>query len=213
MVTENGTDKQANRLSDSISCASPDEAHERFMKALTSPCAEQMAKSFANDSRARAFGVASSPPCFNGVLAQKPVHRQELQRAASEINGAAGNLLDLLEAVEATDAGRYMNRRRRLARCKTAIEDMVASLPEVATAEPQKRKPGRPQRAGADLVIAHALAELWTRCGFGEPKLSPQSRFVRACSIVLPWHGIFKADVAQFMRGELRKPKPKEVII
>jgi len=135
--------------------------------------------------------------------------RFELAAIIPELIGAAESFEAVLKKWEASDALAYMLQwSRQLPRAQRFVAGLADEMSEVTSRlTPIEKRPGRRIKGGRENQVACMLAELWRRCGLGEPKTSAQSRFIRACSMVLPLHGIHKSDVAQFMRGELGKKR------
>jgi hypothetical protein len=166
----------------------------------------------------RIFGAASSPESLSQLLDHPAPTMAELAQCAEEIEAAAYPLRSALDKWKGSDALRYLEKRRPLGegpRLSLGILDtqLTRLMNGFADIEAPEARRGRRIQGGRANVTAKAIASLWSRCGLGEPKLSPQSRFIRACSVVLPWHGIHKADVSQFMRSELAKRQKGHVVI
>lgn len=207
-----------NYISELVPAHSPAEAYERFRGALTCSYSEALVGVFDDDPRVRAFGVAASPECLSNQLIRTRVPTSsEIQQVTSELRAALESFRDALQKWEGSDALEYV---RRMAPIKNGKGGMRAAwgrfdvtgtlegLTELAEkrGEPEKRR-GRPIKGGKENALVLLLSRLWRRCGLGEPRYSPQSRFIRACSVVLPWHGVHKADVSQFVRGEIKKER------
>lgn len=199
-----------------------DEAHAFFTEVLKGNYGNFLAHALGESIAIRLFGVASSPNALGNLVDVPIPNRAELLRATADIKKGAVALHDALRAWEGTDALNYLinaGLQRDLKNFHSRgtsypLEGALQVLSSIeqhfsSTAKPQ----GRPAKGGREHALAKTLARLWTICGLGPPKLSPQSRFIRACSIVLPWHNVHKADVSQFMRAELKKEMRKGVLI
>lgn len=206
-----------NPISEFAPANSAEEAFERFRKALDSHYADALAAVLGDLERVRVFAAASSPECLSELLQYPAPTMAELSQASQEIEKSVSQLRSVLEKWQGSDALRYLERRWRLSGeshanldiVRRELEGMAGGFLKVAP----ERKRGRPLRGGREHVLVRTLAALWKRCGLGEPRLSPQSRFIRACSNVLPWHGVHKADVSQFVRAELGKKRRAGVLI
>jgi hypothetical protein len=205
-------------ISDAFPTSSPEAAISRLKGALEADHATAMAMVLGDSNRTRIFGVAASPDCMANALRKPAPTQTELHRLQQELGSAVKGLSDVFARWEGTGALSYLERHLRLfrhERQRVQLADTASWLEQISWtggADVPKRK-GRPLNGGTPNVVARALAGLWANCGLGVPKLSPQSRFIRACTMALPWHGIHKADVAQFMRAELAKKRRGEVLI
>ncbi|MCP1372625.1 hypothetical protein [Dyella lutea] len=208
-------------ISESVPAHSLEEATDRFKAALASERASAMAAFLGDTPFVRAFGVAVSPECLTEQLKRTPAPTSsEIRQLSEEFSQAVAGLFDVIDRWEGTDALAYLRlfdgTRGALGRLEheRARQTGIARLSDLKTdSQVRAIRRGRPLKAGAELALAHALADIWRNCGLGEPKLSAQSRFIRACGLALPWHNVFKADVAQFMRGEARKTRRRSVVI
>lgn len=203
-------------LSEPVPAHSEMEAYERFRDALSSSYADALANLLVDDLRVRAFGVAASPECLNEKLVGTRVPTSsEINQAIAELRAAVEPLRDALQKWAGSDAlefiqhmARTKDGRRGFPFGRFDADKALEALTELAEkrGEHEKRR-GRPIKGGKENALVLLLSRLWQRCGLGEPKYSPQSRFIRACTVVLPWHGVHKADVAQFVRGEIKKER------
>ncbi|HUW54094.1 MAG TPA: hypothetical protein VMV99_11815 [Rhodanobacter sp.] len=213
-----------NYLSELVPAHSAMEAYERFRRALACPYSETLVGVLGDDPRVRAFGVAASPECLSDSLIKTRVPTlSEIHQATTELRAALVPFRDVLQKWEGSDALEYVQRMARVTEGGASrsrglgrfdADSALKGLIELAEAlgEPEKRR-GRPVKGGKENALVYLISRLWQKCGLGEPKYSPQSRFIRACSVVLPWHGIHKADVAQFVRGEIKKErKPRSIM-
>lgn len=204
-----------------IPAYSPKEAVDAFEAALFTERPDQLARALGDDMSVRAFAAAACPEHMEKAIAARSRYRPLPREILRELDHAARRFSAVFKRWEGTPE---LAEARRLRYVKTIERlfhrteenpspmglDLRPARDEEAM-EPLKR--GRPKKGGRELVVAHLLAWLWQRCGLGDPKLSAQSRFIRACTQVLPWHNIYKADVAQFMRGELAKKRRGDVVI
>jgi hypothetical protein len=210
------SDQGCRYLSEIVPAHSESEACERFRNALSCSYADALANLLVDDLRIRAFGVAASPDCLKESLdAMRVPTSSEIQQALGELRAAVEPLRDVLQKWAGSDALEFIQRNARSKAGRRGFPlgrfDAVGlseDLTELAEkrGEPGKRR-GRPIKGGKENALVLLLSRLWQRCGLGEPKYSPQSRFIRACSVVLPWHGVHKADVSQFVRGEIKKER------
>jgi hypothetical protein len=200
-----GENNEWRDISQLIPVHSEGEAVKRYVDVLDSP----QALALGDKPLLRLFSAASSAPALSHLLDFPAPTRSELAAIIPEIAEAAGSLQSVLGKWEESDALRYILDRYGAVRIATKyIERLVDEMSQAQSKMlPIEKRPGRKIKGGRENTIAWRLAELWQRCGLGEPKTSAQSRFIRACSVVLPWHGVHKADVAQFMRGELAKER------
>ena len=192
-------------ISQLIPVHSEDEAVERYLNALNS----SQALALGDKPLLRLFSAASSTAALSHLLNYPAPTRSELAAIIPELVEAAESLQSVLKKWEESDALRYMlDRYGVLKVAQRTIDRLVDEMGQAnSNLRPREKRPGRKIKGGRENQVAWRLAELWRRCGLGEPKTSPQSRFIRACSVVLPWHGVHKADVSQFMRGELAKER------
>ena len=209
-------------VSELIPAHSEEEAIARFERALISEHANQLASVLGDNANVRAFGAASCPQSLTELLRVPAPTSTELANAITEIREAAGVLGAVLQKWEGSDALLYLKEWARTANGKLLnwrresgdMYRFAAILVDIHDQfEYAEKRSGRRIAGGRQNVLSRVLAELWHRCGLGEPKFSRQSRFIRACSVVLPWHGVHKADVAQFMRAELDKQRVRGVLI
>ncbi|WP_445146256.1 hypothetical protein [Dyella sp. Tek66A03] len=209
-------------VSKSIPTHTIDEAHDFFTAVLKGHHGDLLAHALGESPAIRLFGVASAPKALGNMVDVPTPNRTELLRATADIKKGAIALRDALRSWEGTDALNYLidaGLRRDLRNFHSRgssypLEGTVEVLCSIEQlfSSPAKLQ-GRPAKGGREHRLAKILARLWTACGLGPPKLSPQSRFVRACAVVLPWHNVHKADVSQFMRAELKKETHKGVLI
>ncbi|MBB6243081.1 hypothetical protein [Rhodanobacter sp. MP1X3] len=198
-------------ISYSVPVKSEAEAFERFANALKSPWAEATYIACGEDDLCRVFGVAASPDCLNASLNIPVPTTRELGRVTDELGEALKSLLAVYEKWDGTDALNYLIQRSLGGRVRgrtgtyEANEQLVRLSAFRHTFKRSEKRSGRPILGGKNHLIARLLTKLWVCCGLGEPEFWNDSKFIRACTVVLPWHGIHKADVVQFMRGELAK--------
>ncbi len=156
----------------------------------------------------RLFALAVSPKSLRGTLATPAAGRADAAEYARARLSALLPLIEVMETWRGTDAQMYVDGLTkeqtevgldRIRKIERRLRSVLLSLGENGT------KRGRRPKAGKEHLIAKVIAASWEMCGLGRPKLSSQSRFIKACAAVLPWHGVHKADVAQFMRTELEK--------
>lgn len=206
-------------ICESVPVHSADDAEDRFREALENESALSVCGVLGGGVRAKLFGMAASPVCLERSLCEPAPTQSDLIRLCDEMGGVLSKLQKTVDKWDGSDAllflergpvGSLLARQRRSSLLERAMAD-IATITDSFT--PLASRAGRRMKGGRESVVARALALLWTRCGLGKPKFSPQSRFIRACSVVLPWHGIHKADVSQFMRGELGKRRHAGVLI
>ncbi|WP_157469242.1 hypothetical protein [Dyella thiooxydans] len=208
-------------ISETVPVHSLEEATDRFKAALASERASAMTAVLGDTPFVRAFGVSVSPECLTEQLKRTPAPTSsQVRQLSEELSQAVAGLFDVLDRWEGSDALAYLRlfggTRGAIGRLdwERARQAGIARLLNPKTSsEVRSSRKGRPLKAGAELALAHALADIWENCGLGEPKFSAQSRFIRACALALPWHNVFKADVAQFMRGETKKQRRRSVVI
>ena len=207
-----GADGMRRCISYSVPVQSPGEAFDRFAKALQSPHAEEIFNVCGGNDLGRVFGVAASPECLSKTLSKPAPTTRELEKLTDELCEALSSLLAVYNKWNESDALNYLiarslgERRVRTRLSEYQASEQLEIIKEFRTTfEPSKKRSGRPLQGGKNHLVARTLAELWAYCGLGEPELWNESKFIRACALVLPWHGIHKADVGQFMRSELAK--------
>jgi hypothetical protein len=217
-----GPREDLNELCERLPFESVDEAVAFFERELAQAQPVQISHMLGGFDAANAFGLAVLPSSLAKLTARPNPTSSELSNAASEIGEAAKQLDAALSKWADSDAFRFVDlyhryiggARMSLPRTMTEVQRTMTGL-EVLKGEfsGQGRKVGRPIRGGREQLIALTIGRLWKRCNLGKVSFVPQSRFVRACAVILPWHGIHKSDVAQFMRAELSKRREGGVVI
>lgn len=215
-----GNHQSGNFISVAVPVMSPGEGIRFFDQALKGKHANELTAVLGDTLPARLFGLAATPVALKYELNRPIPSRADLLRTSRELKTAFASLGEVMERLSDTDALGYMERRishlRRLLMLASGepLNEMLQDISEIEQKfSSLADKSGRPPKAGREHMVAKTLARLWEACGLGQPKLSAQARFIRACTVVLPWHNVHKADVRQFMKAELAKKVMAGVLI
>ncbi|SEO74222.1 hypothetical protein SAMN02800692_1842 [Luteibacter sp. UNC138MFCol5.1] len=216
-------DEGVREICERLPFESPDDAVTFFLDALSQPRARQIGHALGGSTAARAFGLAMLPESAEKITSRPNPTSGELLDLTVELSHAAGHLHDVLKKWHESDALRYLkdarhgetaSKRTLAPRFPSDLALLLEGLRALdADLHQHPKRLGRRVAAGQDQLTATIIARFWKICGLGTLSLSQQSRFIRVCSAILPWHGIHKADVAQFMKAAMKKERRNGVVI
>jgi len=209
-------------LCDALPFDSVDRARTFFVDCLQQEKVSMLSTALGGSVASKAFALCALPSSAEHLVSRPNPTRRDITMAVTELTDASERLARVISKWQDTHALSYLEAERVGDKSRRLFHPrLLADLQQLpldlkmysSTMGEQPKRAGRPVDAGRDQLVAVVIAALWRRCGLGKVSFTPSSRFMRACSFLLPEYGIPKSDYSQFMRAELRKRREKGVVI